>query len=162
MNRYEGLNLEMNLMTKKRLIFTSFFILQNKMQTLFDNQWEEITSKQWLILMIASAFPQPPSLTEVAAHAGCSRQNVKKIAAILEKKGYVELVTETDMRAVRIVLTKKFHEFYQPFVEKSALGINALFGGMTNEEIETFFYLLGKLGDNVDYFTNECKTEKKK
>ena len=107
-------------------------------------------------------IPQPPSLTEVAAHAGCSRQNVKKIAAILEKKGYVELVTETDMRAVRIVLTKKFHEFYQPFVEKSALGINALFGGMTNEEIETFFYLLGKLGDNVDYFTNECKTEKKK
>ena len=84
---------------------------------------------------------------------------MKKIAAILEKKGYVELVTETDMRAVRIVLTKKFHEFYQPFVEKSALGINALFGGMTNEEIETFFYLLEKLGDNVDHFTSEHKTE---
>ena len=155
MNHYNGLNINMNLPTKKRLIFSLFFILQNKMQTLFDNQWDEITSKQWLILIISNAFPNPPSLTEVAQHAGCSRQNVKKIVAVLEKKGFVKLVTEKKTRAVRIVLTQKFHDFYEPFLEKSSWGINNLFEGMTDDEIETFFTLLNKLRNNVDHWTDK-------
>lgn len=154
MERYKGLDLDIDLMMQKRLIFSNFFVLQNKMQTLFDNHWKELTSKQWLILIIASVFPEPPSLTEVAAHAGCSRQNIKKIAVILEKKGFINLMTEKETRAVRLVLTQKFYDFYHPFLEETNISINYLFEGMTDDEIVTFFNLLHRFGNNIDQCSN--------
>ena len=150
MNKYSNLNIPMDLMMKKRLIFSSIFILGNKMQTSFDKYLEEITSKQWLIMMIVSAFPKPPSLTQVAKNAGCSRQNVKKIAAVLEKKGFVEFTTEKNSRAVCIVLTQKFYEFYRPFLEKSIVAIEALFEGLNEEQIEAFFNSLNIIDQNID------------
>ena len=81
-------------MHTKKIIFAELFILQNKIQTKFDKWIGEISSKQFLILIIVAAFPMPPSLTEVALRAGCSRQNIKKVAAVLEKKGFISLSVE--------------------------------------------------------------------
>lgn len=159
MDKYDGLNIEIDLMTKKRLIFSSFFILGNRIQTNFDNYLEEITSKQWLIMIIVSAFPYPPSLTEVAEHAGCSRQNVKKITVVLEKKGFIELKQERDSRAVCIVLTQKFYDFYKPFLEKSIIGIEELFEGMNESQIEELFYSLHKIEENINEFEKNVKNK---
>lgn len=159
MNKYSNLNIKMDLMTKKRLIFTSFFILQNKMQTCFDKYLGEITSKQWIIMIIVSAFPEPPSLTEVAKHAGCSRQNVKKVAAVLEKKGFIEFTTERSSRAVCITLTQKFYDFYTPFLEKSITMIERLFEGISPEQVESMFYSINVIEQNLDKLAADIKNE---
>ena len=152
MDLYKNLEMQLDLMQKKRLIFSELFILQNKMQTKFDKLIGDITSKQFIILVIVKSFPYPPSLTEVAKHAGCSRQNVKKIASVLEKKGFITLVTEKETRAVRIVLDQKFYDFFGDFMQKSAIGLESLFHGMSETQIEALFDGLHMLENNVDSF----------
>lgn len=150
MNSYKGLEMQLDSMQKKRLIFSELFILQNKIQTKFDKILGDITSKQFIILAIVNSFPYPPSLTEVAKHAGCSRQNVKKVVAVLEKKGYVSLMSEKETRAVRIVLEQKFFDFYAIFMQKSGTGLEDLFHGMNETEIDRLFSSLHLVEENID------------
>lgn len=150
MDSYKGLEMQLDTMQKKRLIFSELFILQNKIQTKFDKILGDITSKQFIILVIVYSFPHPPSLTEVAKHAGCSRQNVKKVVAVLEKKGYVSFVSEKETRAVRIVLEQKFYDFYEVFMKKSETGLSDLFQGMSKTEIEGLFSSLHVVEENID------------
>lgn len=150
MNKYEGLNIQLDIMQKKRLIFSELFILQNKIQTKFDKVLGSVSSKQFIILVIVASFPYPPSLTEVAKHAGCSRQNVKKISSVLEKNGFITLFPEKGTRAVRIVLEQKFYDFYDDFMEKSGAGLEFLFNGMNETQIETLFDGLHMVENNID------------
>lgn len=150
MNSYKGLEMQLDSMQKKRLIFSELFILQNKIQTKFDKILGDITSKQFIILAIVKSFPYPPSLTEVAKHAGCSRQNVKKVVAVLEKNGYVSLMSEKETRAVRIVLEQKFFDFYAIFMQKSGTGLESLFHGMNETEIDRLFSSLHLVEENID------------
>lgn len=155
MNKYEGLNIKLNLITKKKLIFSSFFILQNRMQTLFDSYFDGITSKQWLIAIIVKAMPDPPSFSEVASHAGCSRQNVKKIAVVLEKKGFIELISDNETRAVRMILTQKFYDLYKEFSKKSIEGIEKIFDGMDETQIENLFDSFNTIENNINKFAED-------
>ena len=150
MDSYKGLKMQLDTMQKKRLIFSELFILQNKMQTNFDKILGDITSKQFIILMIVDAFPCPPTLTEVAKHAGCSRQNVKKVAAVLERKGYISLNSEKGSRAVRIVLEQKFYNFFEVFMQKAGAGLEELFRGMNEADIESLFKGLHLVEQNID------------
>ena len=150
MDSYKSLEMTLDFERKKKLIFSAFFILQNKMQTKFDKILGEITSKQFIVLVVVNSFPSPPSLTEVAQHVGCSRQNVKKITSVLEKKGYLTLLPEKGTRAVRIVLSQKFHDFYDVFLQKAERGLDTLFEGMTAAEIEELFHTLCLIEKNVD------------
>lgn len=137
-------------MYTKKIIFAELFILQNKIQTKFDKWIGEISSKQFLILIIVAAFPTPPSLTEVALRAGCSRQNIKKVAAVLEKKGFISLSGEQGSRAVRIILQRKFFDFYDTFIEKAELGLNRLFSTVSSSEASSFLDSLKKIKENVE------------
>lgn len=150
MESYKGLEMQVDETQKKRLIFSELFILQNKIQTKFDKILGDITSKQFIILVIVSSFPDPPSLTDVAKHAGCSRQNVKKVVAVLEKNGFLSLVPEQGTRAVRIVLQQKFFDFYEVFLEKAAVGLDDLFHGMSEREIDDVFRGLHSIEANVN------------
>lgn len=152
MDSYKGLKMQLDDLQKKRLIFSELFILQNKIQTKFDRLLGDITSKQFIILVITQAFPYPPSLTEVAKHAGCSRQNVKKVTAVLEKKGFLTLVPDKESRAVRIVLEQKFFDFFDLLMEKSQEGLDALFLGMGENEIEQLFSHLHQIEQNLDHY----------
>ena len=149
---YKGLEMNLNPQMEKRLIFSELFILQNKIQTKFDKVINEITSKQFIILMITKSFREPPSLTEVANHAGCSRQNVKKIVAVLEQKGFVKLVPEKGTRAIRIHLQEKFHTFYDEFMHVWGDGIEVLFQGMSEQQIHALFVSLHLVEENVDRY----------
>ena len=152
MDTYKGLKMELDLLNKKRLIFSEFFILQNKIQTKFDKILGEITSKQFIILVMVDAFPYPPSLSEVAKHAGCSRQNIKKIAAVLENKGFVKMISDDETRATRIVICKKFYDAYSIYIEKSEIGLDLLFKGMHEDEINALFKGIHKIEKNIDEF----------
>lgn len=69
-----------------------------------------LTSRQWLLLAVLRRnFPgRSPSLTEAAAAYGSSRQNVKRIAEQLARRGYLELVADpADRRPTRLRLTER-------------------------------------------------------
>ena len=70
---------EIDLLWKKKLIFSGVFVLENKLHTILDRYLKGITSKQWLVLVVASSFPSPPDLSSVGKVLGCSRQNIKKL-----------------------------------------------------------------------------------
>ena len=73
-------------------IFSSIFVLQNRMQTAGEKLQTEISMKQWLLLAMTECCPEPRTLTNVGNLMGCSRQNIKKLALALEKKGFVRLL----------------------------------------------------------------------
>ena len=135
---------------KKRLIFSEVFIEANKLQTAFDRNKGDVSSKQWLLLAITSSFSEPPSLTAVGELMGCSRQNVKKIAVILQKKGYIVLNNDLkDKRSLCIELTKKYGILSAQMESETDAVMNQVFGEFSDEQIDEFFNGMLKLSKGI-------------
>ena len=129
----------MNELKQKAYIFGTIFTLSNKLQVLGDEFDENITTKQWLFILGVSKFQDPPMISEVANYIGYSRQNAKRIAAALQKTGYVMISKDkNDARALRIELTSKCLKYFKDrdgleieFLEKIFDGFDAeLTGGL--------------------------------
>lgn len=135
---------------KKKLIFSEVFIEANKLQTAFDRNKGDVSSKQWLLLVIASSFSEPPTLTAVGELMGCSRQNVKKIAVILQKKGYIVLNNDLkDKRSLCIELTKKYVILSAQMESETDAVMNQVFGEFSDEQIGEFFNGMLKLSKGI-------------
>lgn len=63
---------------QSRAIFSSIFIIGNKLQTIFDNNIPEISLKQFMLLSMIRQSEIPLTLTQLGNLLGCSRQNIKK------------------------------------------------------------------------------------
>ncbi|HKM34331.1 MAG TPA: MarR family transcriptional regulator [Lachnospiraceae bacterium] len=135
---------------KKKLIFSSVFIEATKLQTAFDRNKREVSSKQWLLLVIASSFSEPPTLTEVGELMGCSRQNVKKIAVILEKKGYLTLTNIKDKRSLCIELANKYKLLSAEMEAETDAVMDLLFGEFTDDQVNEFFNGMLKLSKGIE------------
>jgi DNA-binding MarR family transcriptional regulator len=149
-----------DILWKKKLIFSAIFIEANKLQTAFDRNNGDVSSKQWLLLAIASSFPEPPTLTSVGELMGCSRQNVKKIAVILEKKGYLILNNDLkDKRSLRIEITEKYANLSSQMEAETDDVMKQLFAEFSDEQINEFFNGILKLTRGIDaldsYFKNK-------
>jgi len=135
----------------KRLLFASVFIDANKLQTIFDRYHTEVTSKQWLLLVIASSFETPPMLTAVGDAMGCSRQNVKKIALLLEKKGYLTLQKDPkNGRSLCIAVTDKFREYASELEKSNNRVFDVMFQDFTHEQIKEFYESTSKLSRGIE------------
>lgn len=131
---------------RKQGIFASMFILQNRLQTACDKLDPELTMKQWLLLAMAATHEGASTLTEIGRLMGCSRQNVKKIALSLEKKGFVRLEKkEGDSRAICLLQDERMKEYAQRVGAMQQEVLNLLFEDFTAEEIETLYQGVIKL-----------------
>ncbi|MEA4889952.1 MAG: MarR family transcriptional regulator [Clostridiaceae bacterium] len=118
---------------QKAYIFGTIFTLSNKLQALGDEFDQNITTKQWLFMIGVSTFKESPMISELANFIGYSRQNAKRIAAVLQKKGYITLAKDQyDARAQRIELTQKCKTYFAErdkreieFLEKIFAGFDA-------------------------------------
>ena len=91
-----------------KAIFSTIFIVGNRLQALFDRHIPGLTLRQFMLLSIARQSPEPLTLTELGALLGCSRQNVKKLALALERGGFARLCRpESDGRALTLEPTEK-------------------------------------------------------
>jgi DNA-binding MarR family transcriptional regulator len=73
-----------------------------------------ITSQQGALLQFIEAQPQPPTMGQVAEGLSMSHQNVKQIALVLQRKGFVDITVDAqDRRARRLVLTEHHHSFWR-------------------------------------------------
>ena len=150
----------------EKLIFASIFIHQNKMQTACDKLDSEITMKQWLLLAVVSTFEEPLSLSEIGEIMGCSRQNVKKLANSLEKKGFIKCIQkESDNRATCILLDEKMNEYISKVGDVQENVLKLLFEDFSAEEIKQYFHLVSKLYtgiEKVENYAEEIKINRNK
>lgn len=113
-------------------------LLSNKLQALRDGYLQEITLKQWfLLVMIHHLAKEQPSITEVAAYIGSTRQNVRKMLEVLAAKGYVLLtVNPQDKRNLSVSLSEKTYLFFTQFDDKGTAFLEQFFNGISPELLE--------------------------
>lgn len=145
----------MNELEQKAYIFAMIFTLSNKLQVLGDEFDQNITIKQWLFMVYVSKFSKPPTVTEVANFIGYSRQNAKRIAAVLQERGYVTIVKDqNDARALRIALTQKCTDYFQKRSHRELEFLDKIFTGFDAELTNGVYKGLSRLGENIEAIMN--------
>lgn len=138
---------------QQKAIFSTLFIATNRLQTLFDGHIPEISLKQFMLLSIVRQSKEPLTFTQSGNLLGCSRQNIKKLADVLMKKGFVTISPNPcDPRAMGIRITQKAEDYFQKEFSVYQEELRYLFEVYTTEEIETLFTLLSKLYTGIEYF----------
>lgn len=143
--------------TQCKAIFSTLFIAGNRLQTLFDHHIPEISLKQFMLLSMVRQADVPLTFTQAGELLGCSRQNVKKLADALMKKGFVTIgPNPLDTRAMYICPTEKVNEYFQKEFSVYQKELNYLFEVYTDEEVETLFHLLSRLYAGIDNLKNRA------
>lgn len=131
---------------QSKAIFSTLFIAGNKLQTLFDSRIPEVSLKQFMLLSIVRQSKESLTFTQLGDLLGCSRQNIKKLADVLMKKGFVTIQQSPhDTRALCICPTEKVDDFFQNDFSEYQDELKYLFEVYTAREIEQLFILLSKL-----------------
>lgn len=121
----------------KYVIFASIFMLSNRLQTIGDSFFTEISTKQWFVLLVLGIMDgYAPTLNELSDAVGSSHQNVKQLVIKLEQKGYVELYKdEADARRLRIKVTSKSADFSNAYHQKSDDFLDKLFRNFKESDL---------------------------
>lgn len=141
---------------REKAIFNTLFIVGNKLQTIFDSRISEITLKQFMLLSLVRQSKEQLTFTQMGNLLGCSRQNIKKLADVLCKKGFITIQqSPRDTRAMCICPTEKVNSFFQNDFAKYQQELRYLFEVYTDEEIKTLFTLLMKLYSGIENLENK-------
>lgn len=136
---------------QRKAIFSTLFIAGNKLQTLFDAHIPEVSLKQFMLLSIVRQSKEQLTFTQLGDLLGCSRQNIKKIADVLAKKGFITIEqSPNDTRAMCICPTEKANDFFLNDFSKYQEELKYLFEVYSDREIETLFILLSKLYAGIE------------
>lgn len=148
--------------SRRKAVFSTLFIAGNKLQTLFDNHIPEVSLKQFMLLSLVRQSGEQLTFTQLGNLLGCSRQNIKKLADALMKKGFITIQKSPhDTRAMCICPTEKVDDFYANDFSKYQKELDYLFEVYTEKEIETLFILLSKLYDGIENLEKRAGGEKK-
>ena len=138
---------------RMQAFFSSIFVLQNRMQTAGEKLQTQISMKQWLLLAMTACCPEPRTLTNIGNLMGCSRQNVKKLALALEKKGFVHLQLSNN-NSVLVELTEEVQRYTEEIGERQMKALSLLFADFSEEEIGQLFFLYSKLYTGLERVEN--------
>jgi len=140
---------------QRKAIFSTLFIAGNKLQTLFDSHIPELSLKQFMLLSLVRQSKEPLTFTQMGNLLGCSRQNIKKLAELLGKKGFVTLEqSPTDARAMRICPTEKVEGYFQNDFAAYQEELAYLFEVYSDDEVKTLFDLLTRLYAGIGNLEN--------
>ena len=140
-------------LTRMQTLFTSIFVIQNRIQNAGKKIQKELSMKQWLLLTIISVCPKPHTLSNIGRMMGCSRQNIKKLVNSLELKGYV-IVEEGSNNSLCVELTSKVNEYLMEIGNKQIEFLNTLFKDFSDKEIELFFNMFNNLYKGLNALEN--------
>ena len=144
-------------MSGKEKVFGSIFFIAQQWQKKGDKVMKEkvgITTKQWMLLvMLEKTFSgYIPTLSEAAEAFGTSRQNLKKIAESLQKKGFTMLLKDIeDSRIVRVALTGKHRPFFEgeKNEEWQQSFIEDVFRGISDSDMEVLSSCIDTIVVNI-------------
>lgn len=146
-----------------KAIFSTLFIAGNKLQTLFDNHIPQISLKQFMLLSVIRQSKEQMTFTQLGDLLGCSRQNIKKLADVLVKKGFATVQQSShDPRAMCICPTKKADDYFQNDFLEYQEDLKYLFEVYTEKEIETLFMLLSRLYAGIENLEKKVAVEESK
>lgn len=145
---------------QRKAIFSTLFIAGNKLQTLFDNHIPEVSLKQFMLLSIVRQSKEQLTFTQLGNLLGCSRQNIKKLADVLLKKGFITIQQSShDTRAMCLCPTEKVNAYFENDFLEYQEELKYLFEVYTDKEIETLFILLSKLYAGIENLEEKVKKE---
>ena len=141
---FEGIN-------EKFMIYGMLFSISNRIQTLGDTRFEDITMKQHFMMIVLDMLGEsPPSLKEMSEIIGCSYQNVKRMAVALEKNGYLSIVTDsTDKRRLLLKSTGRFQQLAEVNREATDEFMDMMYRGITEENLKIVLQTLMKMEQNL-------------
>lgn len=145
----------------EKFIFATVFILANKLQVVGDKYLDEVTTKQWFVLLMVAQFQnQAPTLGQVAALLGTSHQNTKQLALKLELKGLLQIEKDRkDSRALRLKITQKSYDYFAERTDKDIYLLNELFKEFDKEEIAVFAKCINKLTQGLSNMDESVRSE---
>ena len=145
-----------------KFAFGSLFLLANRVQLLGDKIDPDISIKQWLFIVVIPSCGSAPTIMEISRALGSSHQNVKKMAVILESRGFIRLFKDPeDARITRVSLTEKCAEFFDAREDAAGEFIERLFAGFSDSEIRGLSVVMRKLSENVVAMEAENDNEKR-
>lgn len=149
--------LEFPLYDEDYMLFGMMFVLGNKLQVIGDSFYDEITTKQWFILLMLEIFgDNSPTLSELSMATGSSHQNTKQLVLKLEKKGYVEFYTDLkDKRKMRIRTTTNCNTLIKKYNVKQQEFMKKLFQGIDKKNIKTTLKTLIQFEQNLEDMKSE-------
>ena len=85
-------------------IYAAIHTLANRLQVIGDKIDPALSTKQWFVLAAVSKFKdKPPNIGDIADVLGTSRQNIKKMANILERQGFLRMEKDkNDLRNIQL------------------------------------------------------------
>ena len=157
----EFLNYGNDIIQKQQALFASFFVVQNRLQTLCEKVQTEISMRQWHLLAMTQVCEKPRTLTNIGELMGCSRQNVKNLATALERKGFINFVYGAN-NSVQIEITEKANKYLMSMCAQQNEILANLFTFLSEKETNKFFFFFFKLLDGlekVEEYANNYKGE---
>ena len=113
--------------------------LANTLQTVMDMGMSDITSRQWLPLMILGRCEEAPNLNQLAEKCGITRQSAKQLVDKLVEKDLVRLEKdENDRRNSLVIITKKGRSWGKNNLEKNVMFVQELYSGISEKDIKAF------------------------
>jgi DNA-binding MarR family transcriptional regulator len=138
--------------------YATLFSLTNKLQVHGDKYLESLTSRQFMVMIAITHLPEDEAtLNNIARKLGTTKQSVKQIITIIEKRGYIVTIpSQKDKRAVNVKITELGNRVMLECGERGMNFFADIFKDFTLEEMETLWNLLKKLyrfdGEEQDGF----------
>jgi DNA-binding MarR family transcriptional regulator len=105
-----------------------------------------ITLQQAALLQFIQAQPVPPTIGTVAASLSMTHQNVKQIALVLERKGFLTITVDAhDRRARRLATTARHRRFWARRNPGDFDLVQTWTAGLNDDEVAQAVQLLRKL-----------------
>ena len=147
-----------------RFILVMVFMVEQRWRYFIDKDLEpdNITMKQWLMLIVISAgFKSPPSIQEVADAMSTTHQNVKQVAASMERRGFMVLERDPgNKRIIRLKITDRCNELFQRRNAEDEKTIASMFENLTDDEMKALFSIIAKMESRADQLYGEAKTRR--
>ena len=136
--------------TEEYAIYGLLFSLSNRIQTIGDKDFEDITLKQQFLMIALELFDEAPTLKEMGDLIGCSYQNVKRMAAQLEKSGYLILQKDsTDKRKIRLVSSGKIEQMAEKNRQKTIAFMSNLYHNIPTKDLAVTLKTLKQMDKNI-------------
>lgn len=136
--------------TEEYAIYGLLFSLSNRIQTIGDKDFEDITLKQQFLMIALELFDEAPTLKEMGDLIGCSYQNVKRMAAQLEKSGYLILQKDsTDKRKIRLVSSGKIEQIAEKNRQKTIAFMSNLYHNIPTKDLAVTLKTLKQMDKNI-------------
>ena len=147
----------------EKYILIVLFLIQQRWGYIINKDLanDQITTKQWLMMIVmANAFQNPPSMQEVADAMSTTHQNVKQLATRLEDRGFLKIERDPNNRRIlRLKVTEECHIFWEKRAPEDMKTINKHFEGLTDTEIRFLFEIMAKLEKlSQKLYTNSKKS----